>query len=74
MNASQSRSRVKTLESAITHFLEREINRGSCDTGKIYRRVQDAFPHSPPEQIERCARELAEQLKDDHRKAPSMGF
>lgn len=54
------RSGVETLESAIRSFLQHEINRESCETGRIYRATQEAFPRARPEQIERCAKEVAD--------------
>jgi len=62
MQQRMRRSGVETLDAAIRSFLQKEINREPCDTGHLYRATQEAFPHAQPEQIERCARTLAESL------------
>ena len=74
MSASNTQSNVKTLDTAITHFMERELEGERVDTGDLYRAVQDRFPHSSPEQIERCALALAERLELGKSRQPSMGF
>lgn len=53
------RSGVETLDAAIRSFLQHEINQEPCETGRIYRATQEAFPHARPEQIEHCAKEVA---------------